>query len=277
MPDNAQTPVVILCGGMGTRLREATEKLPKPLVDIGGMPIVWHVMKHYSEFGFRRFVLCLGYKSEQIKRWFLDYQALTSDFTLDMSVGYRPEYHLSRAAEDWHVTFADTGLLTATGARVKRVARYLNADRFLLTYADGVGAVDLDALLSTHESSGRVGTVTGVRPTSRYGEMTVDEDRSAVTAFNEKPTRADGWVSGGFFVFERRFVDDYLRNDEHEMLEHRPLRALAADGELAVHRHEGFWMGMDTFRDWTELNALWDAGDAPWKTWKDSGAAVLGP
>jgi glucose-1-phosphate cytidylyltransferase len=267
---NADIPVVILCGGMGTRLREASEKLPKPLVDIGGRPILWHIMKTYGEAGFRRFVLCLGYKSELIKRYFLDYQAEVSDFTLHMAEGHRVEFHSADAAEDWEITFAETGLLSGTGARARRVRPYLgDAPTVLLTYGDGIGDVDLPGLLRTHREQGRVGTVTGVHPGSRYGEMHVDLGGRLVTEFNEKPTLADGWVSGGFFAFERSFFDDYLDDDPDLLLEKRPLQRLAADGQLTVHPHEGFWQGMDTFRDWTELNQLWDGGSAPWKSWKD--------
>lgn len=266
--DPADIPVVILCGGMGTRLREASEKLPKPLVDIGGKPILWHIMKAYGEAGFRRFVLCLGYKSDQIKRYFLDYSEAMSDFTLDMATGERR--HHSQVSEQWEITFAETGLTTATGARVRRVRDYLgDAEQFVVTYGDGIGDVDLLALLERHRTGGRVGTVTGVHPGSRYGEMHLAPDGEHVAEFNEKPTLADGWVSGGFFVFERSFADDYLDDDPDLFLEHRPLQRLAADGQLTVHRHEGFWMGMDTFRDWTELNSRWDRGDAPWKTWED--------
>jgi glucose-1-phosphate cytidylyltransferase len=266
----ADIPVVILCGGMGTRLREASEKLPKPLVDIGGRPILWHIMKTYSEAGFRRFVLCLGYKGDEIKRWFLDYQTSTSDFTLHMGEGHRREFHNAYGEEEWRVTFAETGLLSGTGTRIRRVRPYLDdADTFLLTYGDGIGDIDLHALLAAHRAGGRVGTVTGVHPGSRYGEMKVDLTATQVTEFNEKPTLADGWVSGGFFAFERRFADEYLDDDPDLLLEKRPLQQLAHDGQLTVHPHEGFWMGMDTFRDWTELNGLWDRGEAPWKCWKD--------
>src|SRR6478609_6147321 len=222
----ADIPVVILCGGMGTRLREASEKLPKPLVDIGGRPILWHIMKTYSEHGFRRFVLALGYKSDLIKQYFLDYRHLTSDFTL-----------------------------------------HLGADRFALTYGDGIGDVDITGALRHHVEQGLLGTLTGVHPSSRYGEMRVEGD--TVVEFNEKPTLADGWVNGGFFVFEREFVDKYLDDDPAVMLESAPLQQLARDRQLSVYEHEGFWMGMDTFRDWTELNGLWDAGRAPWKIWED--------
>jgi len=262
--DPAEVPVVILCGGMGTRLREASEKLPKPLVDIGGKPILWHVMKTYGHYGFRRFVLCLGYKSEQIRRYFLDYREHQDDFTLSLAGG-EPRWHRSGELEDWDITFVDTGLMTGTGARIRRVAEYLDHDRFMLTYGDGVGAVDLDALVRTHLAGDRIGTVTGVHPASRYGEMRIAD--GAVAEFNEKPTLAAGWVSGGYFMFDRIFVDKYLDDDPGLLLEHRPLQRLAADGELGINPHEGFWMGMDTFRDWTELNQLWDSGQAEWKVW----------
>ena len=260
----ADIPVVILCGGMGTRLREASEKLPKPLVDIGGMPILWHIMKLYGSHGFRRFVLCLGYKGDQIKRYFLDHRYQNSDFTLNMADDSRQLLQAHRT-EDWEVCFVDTGLQTGTGARIKRVAEYLDgAERFALTYGDGIGDVDLTALLAAHERGGRLATVTGVHPGSRYGEMRVDTGTDAVVEFNEKPTLADGWVSGGFFLFEQPFLDKYLDDEPSLLLEQGPLQHVAGDGQLTVHRHEGFWMGMDTFRDWTELNGRWDAGDAPW-------------
>lgn len=262
--DPADIPVVILCGGMGTRLREASERLPKPLVDIGGRPILWHVMKTYSHYGFRRFVLLLGYKSELIKQYFLNYRTLTADFTLDLATGEPAVFHTNEV-EDWCVTFAETGLTTATAARIFRAAPYLDAPRFAVTYGDGIGDVRLDALLDQHLRTGKLGTVTGVHPSSRYGEMHVSGE--SVTEFNEKPTLATGWVNGGFFLFERAFLDDYLVDDPDEMLEHRPLQKLARDGELGVFEHTGFWMGMDTFRDWTELNRRWDTGDAPWKVW----------
>jgi glucose-1-phosphate cytidylyltransferase len=261
-------PVVILCGGMGTRLREASDQLPKPLVDIGGRPILWHIMKTYGHFGFRRFVLCLGYKSDQIKRYFLYYRAHASDFTLCLTDDHQPVFHNDAGNEDWEVTFAETGLLTGTGARVRRVADYLDHNHFMLTYGDGIGAVDLRALVARHLAGGRIGTVTGVHPSSRYGEIRAAASGTQIEEFNEKPTLATGWVSGGFFVFDRSFVDKYLDDDAGLLLEHRPLQHLARDGQLTLFPHEGFWMGMDTFRDWTELNRLWDSGDAPWKVWE---------
>lgn len=268
--DVKDIPVVILCGGMGTRLREASERLPKPLVEVGGRPIVWHVMKTYSEHGFRRFVLALGYKSELIKKYFLDYRHLVADFTLRLGGDGRPEVHGGSAAEDWEITFVETGLRTGTAARLQRVGRYLDGPRFALTYGDGVADVDLTALVKHHEHAGLIGTLTGVHPAGRYGELRVEG--TTVTEFAEKPASA-GWVNGGFFLFERAFLDRYVGevgdDDVDLMLESTPLQRLARDGQLSVFEHEGFWMGMDTFRDWTELNGLWDSGRAPWKIWED--------
>lgn len=265
--DPADIPVVILCGGMGTRLREASEKLPKPLVDVGGKPILWHIMKTYGHFGFRRFVLCLGYKGDQIRRYFLDYREHMNDFTLDLGADAPPRFHQRGHVEDWEITFVETGLLTGTGGRIRRVADQIDTDHFLLTYGDGIGAVDIPGVLRQHLASGKLGTVTGVHPNSRYGEMHVDG--TDVQEFNEKPTLAAGWVSGGFFAFNRLMIDKYLDDDPTLLLEKKPLQTMATDAELGVFCHEGFWMGMDTFRDWTELNALWDAGNPPWRVWQD--------
>lgn len=267
VPDKADIPVVILCGGMGTRIREASEQLPKPLIDIGGKPILWHIMKTYHAHGFRRFVLCLGYKGDQIRRFFLEYGRTERDFTVRLGAGADAvEWHGDETpTEDWDVTLVETGLLTGTGGRVKRVAAYLDQPYYLMTYGDGIGDVDISALWDQHVASGKIGTVTGVHPTSRFGEMHVSG--AEVTEFNEKPTMAEGWVSGGFFAFKREMVDAYLDDDPDLLLEKKPLQSLAADGNLGVYKHEGFWMGMDTFRDWTELNQLWDRGDAAWKVW----------
>jgi glucose-1-phosphate cytidylyltransferase len=250
---------------MGTRLREASgDKVPKPLVDIGGRPILWHIMKMYRAHGFRKFVLCLGYKGDQIKRYFLDYREHLSDFTLTHD-GTEPQYHSTASVEDWEITFVETGLQSGTGARVKRIADHIKTEHFMLTYGDGIGDVDLTAIVRTHLEQGRTGTVTGVHPASRYGEMHVSD--SAVVEFNEKPTLATGWVSGGFFMFERSFIDKYLDDDSSLLLEQSPLQQIARDRQLSLYRHEGFWMGMDTYRDWTELNKLWDNGQAAWKIW----------
>jgi glucose-1-phosphate cytidylyltransferase len=259
-----EIPVVILAGGLGTRLREATESVPKPLIEIGGKPIVWHIMKLYGHFGLRRYVLCLGYKSWQFKEYFLRYREHLSDVTVEIGNGHRTTFHNQPAEENWEVTMAETGLHTGTSGRLRAVRPYLDADTFMLTYGDGVGEVDIEALLEFHRAHGKIGTVTGVHPTSRYGEMRVDGQ--SVTEFDEKPTKPEGFVSGGFFVFQREFLD-YLEEDPSVFFEQTALRALARDGELAVFQHEGFWMGMDTFREYTELNQLWDRGQAPWRVW----------
>jgi glucose-1-phosphate cytidylyltransferase len=265
----SEIPVVLLAGGMGTRLREASgDKIPKPMVDIGGRPVLWHVMKMYQAHGFRKFVICLGYKSDVIKRFFLDYRAQLGDFTLTHD-GAEPVFHSAGPVEDWEITFVETGLQTGTVGRVKRVAEHLKADQFMLTYGDGVGDVDITKVVETHRAAGRLGTVTAVHPTSRYGEMHVADGQ--VVEFNEKPTLATGWVNGGFFMFERSFIDKYLNSieDDSMMLEQQPLQELARDGELTLNGHEGFWLGMDTYRDWTELNKMWDRGEASWKFWED--------
>jgi glucose-1-phosphate cytidylyltransferase len=262
----ADIPVVILCGGLGTRIREASESLPKPLVDIGGKPILWHIMKIYGAHGFRRFVLCLGYKSWQIKDYFLRYRENLSDFTVCLRDDHAPAFHNDVGDEDWEITCVETGLLTGTGGRIGRVQQFVDSDTFMLTYGDGIGDVDLTSLLAAHRAHGLIGTVTGVHPTSRYGEMRVVGDQ--VSEFNEKPTVADGFVSGGFFVFQRAFFD-YLSSDPELFLEAEPLRKLAQDGQLGLRPHDGFWMGMDTYREYTLLNELWESGEAPWKRWRD--------
>jgi len=260
-----EMPVVILCGGQGTRLREHTENLPKPMVEIGDQPILWHIMKLYGARGFERFVLCLGYKGWAIKQYFLRYHEMRRDFTVAMK-GDPPEvaFHNQSGEENWRVTCAETGADSGTGGRLKLVERYVDADTFCFTYGDAVGTVDLDALLEFHRGHGKIATVTGVHPTSRYGEMKVE--RGQVVEFNEKPTVAEGVVSGGFFVFERG-VFDYLGDDPKTFLELEPLQKLARDRQLGVFVHEGFWHPMDTYRDWLHLDGLWKSGQAPWKTW----------
>jgi glucose-1-phosphate cytidylyltransferase len=260
-----QIPVVILCGGLGTRLREETERVPKPLVAIGDKPILWHIMKIYAHHGFRRFILCLGYKSWLIKEFFLRYREVVSDFTLELSNDHQPDFHDNGGDEDWTVTCAETGLHTYTGARLRRVRDYIDTETFMLTYGDGIGEVDIGRLLDFHYDEGRTGTVTGVHPVARYGEMRVDSGKAV--EFAEKPL-IEGFVSGGFFVFQRQFLD-YLNDDPNLWLEGPPLENLARDGELSVYPHDGYWLGMDTYRDLTELTDLWDTGDAPWKVWDD--------
>jgi glucose-1-phosphate cytidylyltransferase len=267
MPPVRDEPVMILCGGHGTRLREITERMPKPMVDIGGMPILWHIMKLYSHHGYRRFILCLGYKSWQIKEWFLRYIEMQADLTIRLGADPSTTVHGSHELDfdDWEITLAETGLHSGTGHRVRLGSRYVDTDRFLLTYGDGIGDIDITELVATHERLGRTGTLTGVLPPARYGEIRVEGER--IYQFMEKPPASDGHVNGGFFVFERDFVD-YLPVDEPgHMFEGGPLRKLADDGELSIYRHNGFWMGMDTPREYTALNQLWDQGQAPWNVW----------
>ena len=255
--------VVILCGGQGTRLREETEFKPKPLVDVGGRPILWHIMKHYSHFGHREFVLCLGYRGSMIKEYFLDYLAMNNSFTIELRDPQRLRVHDARV-EDWSVTLADTGIETNTGGRIKRIQRFIGDDDFLCTYGDGVSNVDLDALVRFHRDHGRVATLTGLHPASKFGVFQKQDDH-LVTGFKEKP-RMDDLVSGGFFVFRRR-VFDYL--DENSVLEKEPLERLSAERQLAVYEHDGFWHSMDTYKDALTLNELWAGGRPEWKVWKD--------
>jgi glucose-1-phosphate cytidylyltransferase len=256
--------VVILCGGQGTRLRDVAEQLPKPMVPVGGRPILWHIMKGFAAFGVRRFVLCLGYQSQAVKRYFLDYHLAASDFTLDLADPGAVEFHGTAAPEDWCVTLAETGEQTQTGCRLKRVAKYLDGDDFLLTYGDGVGDIDVGKLLAYHRGHGRLGTVTAVRPPGRFGEIELDAGR--VTEFNEKPTVSRGRINGGFFAFRREFLDR-LTDDPSLVLEQGPLIRLARAGELMAFEHDGFWQPMDTPRDHRLLNDLWAAGRAPWAVW----------
>lgn len=257
----ADIPVVILCGGKGTRIREASEELPKPMIDVGGKPIVWHIMKLYHHYGFRKFVLCLGYKAWSFKEYFLNYREQNSDLTIrpDGTVDISGDF----GSEDWTVTLAYTGLESQTGRRLHLARKYLECDRFMLTYGDGVADVDLSALLALHLEAGRVGTVTAVHPTSRFGELQLEGD--IVTDFAEKPELRQGLVNGGYFVFERAFLDHV--GADSPMLESGALQALTKERELAIFRHGGFWRGMDTYREYVELNALWDAGEAPWRVW----------
>jgi glucose-1-phosphate cytidylyltransferase len=257
--------VVILCGGQGTRLREETEYRPKPLVDVGGRPILWHIMKLYAHYGLRDFVLCLGYRGTMIKDYFLNYEAMNNDFTVCLGQRNEIEYHGSHQEQDFRVTLADTGLDSMTGARVKRIERYIDDDTFLVTYGDGLSDVNIDDLLRFHRSHGRLATVTTVHPVSRYGLVALDND-GLVYDFAEKP-QAEGWASAGFFVFNRRVLD-YLSLDVTCVLEREPLERLAQVGQLMAYRHEGFFYAMDTYREYMHLNELWDSGQAPWAVWR---------
>jgi glucose-1-phosphate cytidylyltransferase len=264
--------VVILCGGLGTRIRDVADDIPKPMIPIGGKPILWHIMKGYAAQGVTDFLLCLGYKSWVIKRWFLDYQLAHSDYTIRLSTPHETEFHGEGPAEDWRITFAETGLDAMTGCRIKRIEPHVLADTFMVTYGDGVADVDIGELLAFHRSHGRIGTVTTVRPPGRFGELELDGDR--VVEFSEKPLVAPGWISGGFFVFDRSFFDR-LDMNPNLILERDPLMSLAHDGELMAYRHTGFWHPMDSSRDHKHLNDLYAAGNAPWVTWNDDSRMAL--
>jgi glucose-1-phosphate cytidylyltransferase len=257
-------PVVILCGGQGTRLREATETRPKPMVEIGGKPLLWHLMSFYAAHGYKDFILCLGYLGDVIKRYFLDFAALSSDFTVDLSAPYRFDFK-DGGTRDWRVTCVDTGADTMTGARLARVARYLDGD-FMLTYGDGLANVDIPRLVEAHRAHGKIATVTGVRPPGRFGELDIEGAR--VKSFVEKPARAafGDVINGGFFVFKRAILD-YVTSEPACMLEREPLERVARDGELMVHHHAGFWQCMDTYRDLMVLEHAWSEGRAPWRNW----------
>ena len=258
--------VVILCGGYGTRIRDVAENIPKPMIPIGGFPILWHIMKYYSCYGHSDFTLCLGYKSNVIKEFFLNYEALTRDFTINLGNNKSIEFHSDHAESDWKVTLAETGLDSMTGARLKRVDKYLvGEENFMLTYGDGVGNVDLNRLLEFHHSHGRILTVTGVRPPGRFGEL-VSTSNGLVTEFNEKPQATGGRISGGFFVC-RREIFKYLDNRQNLVFEQEPLRQLVNDKQMMVFDHDGFWQPMDTNREYILLNALIESGQAPWILW----------
>jgi glucose-1-phosphate cytidylyltransferase len=260
--------IAILCGGKGTRLQERTESIPKPLIEIGGMPILWHIMKIYSYYGFNDFVLLLGYKGHKIKEYFVDGDSWRRhDFTLTTGGGREPNVRIEchhRDAEDWRITFVDTGLETNTGGRIKKAQRYMDDDTFMVTYGDGVADIDLDALLQTHRQHGRLATVTAVTPLNQFGIMRVDE-MGTVREFIEKPRMTD-WVNGGFFVFEHD-VFEYLEEDS--VLEREPLERLAQDGQIMAYKHTGFWNCMDTYKDAVALDTLWNSKQARWKLWDD--------
>lgn len=255
--------VVILCGGRGTRLKEETEFRPKPLVEIGGRPILWHIMKIYAYYGFNDFILCLGYKGEMIREYFINYEIKNADFTLQLGNGRVKAYHKS-LEKDWKITFVDTGEKAQTGARVKRIEKYVDGESFMLTYGDGVGNVRIDEIVKYHRKQGRIGTITSVHPPSRFGELIISGGR--VREFNEKPQVKEGFINGGFFVFQNEFFR-YLKNDDECYLEREPLEKLVADQQLSGYPHEGFWQCMDTQRELDILNQLWATNKAPWKVW----------
>ena len=264
--------VVILCGGKGTRLREETEYRPKPLVNIGGKPILWHIMKTYSAYGFHDFVLALGYKGDMIKDYFINYDLLNSDFTIELGSKRIVRDNVVHDEAKWRVSLVDTGLETMTGGRLARIRKYIGTDEdFLLTYGDGVADVNVAELVEFHRQSGRVATLTGVHPMGRFGELALDG--STVRHFAEKPPSSDTWINGGFFVLNRR-VFDYIGGDEC-IFERAPLERLSGDGQLGVYRHPGYWQCMDTLRDMEQLNSEWASGRAPWKVWRDPGEIPL--
>jgi glucose-1-phosphate cytidylyltransferase len=256
--------VVILCGGQGTRIRDVADDIPKPMIPIGGKPILWHIMQCYARHGFTDFVLCLGYKSNLIKRYFLDYHLNGADFSVKLGNPDHLEIH-GHTNEDWRVTMVETGLDAMTGCRVKRIEKYITGDSFQLTYGDGLADVNIRQLVEFHKSHGKIGTVTAVQPPSRFGEIELDGHR--IVEFNEKPLTTEARINGGFMVLQRSLFAR-LAEDPRLIFEYEPLMHLARDGELMAFRHDGFWHPMDTSRDYNLLNDLWNKGTAPWSTWQ---------
>jgi len=256
--------VVILAGGLGTRLSEETEFRPKPMVEIGGKPILWHIMKIYSYFGFNDFIICLGYKGYIIKEYFANYFIHRSDLSIDLKNNHI-EVHNSHC-EPWKVTLVDTGLNTQTGGRLKRVQKYIGEERFMATYGDGVGDINIKELLEFHKKHGKYATVTAVQPPGRFGAINLDAYDN-ITSFEEKPRGDKAWINGGFFVLEPE-IFNYIEGDG-TFWEREPLANLAKDGQLVAYRHQGFWKPMDTLRDKRELEELWNSGKAPWKVWSE--------
>ena len=253
--------VVILAGGLGTRLAEETEVMPKPLVEIGDHPMLWHIMKIYAHFGYNEFIVALGYKGDLIKRYFLDYQNLRPDMTLDLASG---KTVLGESeTEDWTIHLVDTGKASMTGGRVKRLADYINGETFMVTYGDGVSNINIDELVKFHKFHGKLATVTAVRPPARFGEILIGEDATA--EFKEKSQTHEGWINGGFMVFEPQVLD-YLDGDA-SVLEVDLLERLGAEKQLVAFGHEGYWQCMDTLRDKRQLEAAWESGTPPWKLW----------
>ena len=251
--------VILLAGGFGTRLSEYTESLPKPMVTIGGKPILWHIMKYYAHYGHNQFYVALGYKAEMIKEFFLHYRTMNADFTVNLKTGDVIPHQQDEV--DWKVTLVDTGLRSMTGGRVKRMKPYISNETCLMTYGDGVSDVDLDQLIAFHQNHGKMVTVTAVHPGARFGELEMREDQ--VTFFQEKPQTGQGWINGGYFVLEPEFFD--LIEEDQTILEREPLERVAQMGELMAFRHNGFWQCMDTKRDRANLEEFWRSGKAPWK------------
>lgn len=254
---------IILAGGFGTRLSEYTDIRPKPMVEIGGQPILWHILNIYASYGFNDFVIALGYKGEVIKDYFLNYYPLKSDFTIDLSNG-RANY-LHKKNVNWKVALVDTGLDSMTGGRVKRLKEYIGDETFLLTYGDGVANIDIRKLVEFHNAHGKMATITAVHPAARFGELLISKEQD-VLSFKEKPQTSQGWINGGFFVLEPEFLD--LIEGDNTVLEVEPLERVASAGELKAYLHDGFWQCMDTLRDKNILEEFWQTGNAPWKVWE---------
>jgi len=259
-----KTKVVILCGGEGTRLREETETKPKPMVMIGGMPILWHIMKIYSHHGYNDFVLSLGYKSEVIKQFFLMHELMHNDFTINLKNRKNDTVHKAGAEEDWTITFAETGLKAQTGARIKRIEKYVQEDDFMVTYGDAVSDVDIKKLFEFHRKQNTAATLTAVHPHSKWG-LVKSGANGLISEFVEKPFLFD-YVSGGFFAFKKD-VFDYIGSEEDCVLEAKPFSRLVEKKQFSMFKHEGFWHSVDTYKDYLEINKIWDSGKAKWKTW----------
>lgn len=258
--------VVILCGGKGTRLREETEFRPKPMVPIGGKPILWHIMKSYAHYGHKEFILCLGYKGEMIKDYFRNYLWNTCDITLLLGQQSAVQFHNRHDEEDWSVTLADTGEDSMTAFRVKQIRRYIPAgESFLLTYGDGLSTIDVNASIAAHRAAGKVCTLSAVHPAGRFGALRIEED-GRIHTFSEKPQFEEAYVNGGYMVCGPRLFD-YLPDDPNVMLERQPMDRLVSDGQLHAYKHDGFWQPMDTYQESQHLNKLWAEGKAPWKVW----------
>jgi glucose-1-phosphate cytidylyltransferase len=255
-------PVVLLAGGLGTRIREETEFKPKPMVEIGGRPILWHIMKHLSTYGFEEFIICLGYKGDYIRQYFLNYQLHNSDFTIDLSSPNQIHYHSDLDESEWKITLVETGAETLTGGRVLQCERYIGGRNFLVTYGDGVSNIEIPKLFDTFVAKGKIATVTAVRPISRFGTLGINES-GIVTSFLEKPME-ESWINGGYFMFTPK-VFKYLNLETS--LESEPLASLTNLGELSAYKHDGFWQPMDTYREAKLLNDLWSEGIAPWRNW----------
>lgn len=260
---------VILCGGYGTRIRDVADDIPKPMIPIGERPIIWHIMKTYAFYGYKNFVLCMGYKSDVIKNYFINYELRSADISITLGNNSEKIVSEYKHEEDgWNITLAETGIKSMTGARVRKIKKYIGMDPyFLMTYGDGVGDINIEELVSFHKSHGKMVTLTGVRPPGRFGELKISDDSSTVIGFNEKPQASGGRINGGYFVCNRDFLD-ILTDDENLVLEDEPMKQLINMGELKVYEHDGFWQPMDTSREYVLLNEIYKNNKAPWVKWK---------